>query len=175
RLKERGVSLLVTVDCGISNGAEVEAAARFGLDVVIIDHHQPPAVLPLAVAVVDPHRHDCSFPDKGLCAAGLAFYVVIGLRSKLRDLGWFTVSGDPDLRRYLDIVTLGTIADMVPLTGVNRTLIRRGLVELGTSTRPGLVALKEVAHIEGGEISAGQVGFQDRKSTRLNSSHVAIS
>ena len=160
RLKDRGASLVVTVDCGISNAHEVEAAATMGLDMVVVDHHQPPEELPPAVAVINPHRRDCTFPDKGLCAAGLAFYLAIGLRAKLRELGWFRISGDPDLRRYLDIVTLGTIADMVPLKGVNRTLIRRGLVELGTSTRPGLVALKEVAHIEGGEISAGQVGFQ---------------
>src|SRR5437870_3101006 len=160
RLRERGVGLVVTVDCGISNAREIDAARDFGLDVVVVDHHQPPDELPPAVAVIDPHRRDCLFPDKGLCAAGLAFYLVIGLRARLREAGWFAQSGDPDIRRYLDIVTLGTIADMVPLKGVNRTLIRRGLAELGTSTRPGLIALKEVAHIEGGEISAGQVGFQ---------------
>src|ERR1043166_8670704 len=159
RLKERGVTLVVTVDCGISNGPEVEAAMAIGLDIVIVDHHQPPDELPPAVAVINSHRPAGSFPDKGMCAAGLAFYLVIGLRAKLRDLGWFAASGDPDLRRYLDIVTLGTIADMVPLRGVNRTLIRRGLIELGTSTRPGLIALKEVANIGVGEISAGQVGF----------------
>jgi single-stranded-DNA-specific exonuclease len=160
RLKERGVSLVITVDCGISNAYEVEAAMDMGLDVVVVDHHQPPEELPPALAVINPHRHDCSFPDKGLCAAGLAFYLVIGLRAKLREAGWFARSGDPDLRRYLDIVTLGTIADMVPLKGVNRTLIRRGLVELAGSTRPGLVALKQVAQIAEGEVSAGQVGFQ---------------
>jgi single-stranded-DNA-specific exonuclease len=160
RLRERGVSLVITVDCGISNAHEVEAAMEMGLDVVVVDHHQPPEELPPALAVINPHRRDCSFPDKGLCAAGLAFYLVIGLRAKLREAGWFARSGDPDLRRYLDIVTLGTIADMVPLKGVNRTLIRRGLVELGGSTRPGLVALKQVAGIQEGEVSAGQVGFQ---------------
>ena len=160
RLKERGVTLVVTVDCGISNAPEIDAAGAMGLDVVVVDHHQPPAELPPAVAVVNPHRHDCSFPDKGLCAAGLAFYLAIALRAKLREAGWFAGSGEPDLRRYLDIVTLGTIADMVPLKGVNRTLIRRGLVELSGSARPGLVALKQVAHIAAGEVSAGQVGFQ---------------
>ncbi|HXV49739.1 MAG TPA: single-stranded-DNA-specific exonuclease RecJ [Candidatus Binatia bacterium] len=160
QLKERGVSLVVTVDCGISNANEIAAARGMGLDVVVVDHHQPPEELPPAVAVINPHRRDCSFPDKGLCAAGLAFYLIIGLRAKLRDAGWFASSGEPDLRRYLDIVTLGTIADMVPLTGVNRTLIRRGLVEVSGSTRPGLVALKQVAQIAAGEVSAGQIGFQ---------------
>jgi single-stranded-DNA-specific exonuclease len=160
RLHHQGVTLTVTVDCGISNAEEVEAAREFGLDIVIVDHHQPPAALPPAVAVINPHRADCAFPDKGLCAAGLAFYLVIGLRARLRAAGWFAASGDPDIRRHLDIVTLGTIADMVPLTGVNRTLIRRGLMELAASTRPGVAALKQVANISAGAITAGQVGFQ---------------
>lgn len=166
RLKERGVNLVVTVDCGISNAKEVAAAREFGLDVVVVDHHQPPEEFPPAVAVINPHRKDCEFPDKGLCAAGLAFYLVIGLRAKLRDAGWFANSAVPDIRRYLDIVTLGTIADMVPLTGVNRTLIKRGLCELGTSTRPGVVALKKVSGIAADEVTAGQVGF--RLGPRIN-------
>ena len=119
-----------------------------------------------AVAVINPHRKDCAFPDKGLCAAGLAFYLVIGLRAKLRDAGWFENSAAPDIRHYLDIVTLGTIADMVPLKGVNRTLIKRGLAELANSTRPGVVALKQVSGIAAGEVSAGQVGF--RLGPRIN-------
>jgi len=160
RLRERGVGLVVTVDCGITNGHEIGAARALGLDAVVVDHHQPPEELPPAVAVINPHRRDCSFPDKGLCAAGLAFYLVIGLRARLRQQGWFAGAADPDIRSYLDIVTLGTIADMVPLLGVNRTLIRRGLAELGGSTRPGIAALKQVANIQPGEVSAGQVGFQ---------------
>lgn len=166
RLKLRGVDLVVTIDCGISNAAEVKAAAEMGLDLVVVDHHQPPDELPPAVAVINPHRKDCAFPDKGLCAAGLAFYLVIGLRARLREAGWFENSTDPDIRRHLDIVTLGTIADMVPLKGVNRTLIRRGLAELSASQRPGVVALKQVANIGPGEVSAGQVGF--RLGPRIN-------
>jgi single-stranded-DNA-specific exonuclease len=154
------------VDCGISNAQEVAAARAMGLDVVVVDHHQPPTELPPAVAVINPHRKDCAFPDKGLCAAGLAFYLVIGLRAKLREQGWFIGAAEPDIRRYLDIVALGTIADMVPLRGVNRTLIRRGLAELASSTRPGVVALKQVASIAAGEVSAGQVGF--RLGPRIN-------
>ena len=166
RLKDRGVDLVITVDCGISNAAEVAAARSLGLDIVIVDHHQPPAELPVAIAVINPHRKDCAFPDKGLCAAGLSFYLLIGLRAKLRELGWFKDATDPDIRQYLDIVTLGTIADMVPLTGVNRTLIKRGLAELGISNRPGVVALKQVSGISPGEVSAGQVGF--RLGPRIN-------
>jgi single-stranded-DNA-specific exonuclease len=166
RLRERGVDLVVTVDCGISNGPEVKAAAGMGLSMVVVDHHQPPDELPPAHAVINPHRKDCAFPEKGLCAAGLAFYLVIGLRARLRDDGWFGSRGEPDIRRYLDIVTLGTIADMVPLQGVNRTLVRRGLVELSASMRPGVVALKQIASIPAGEVSAGQVGF--RLGPRIN-------
>jgi single-stranded-DNA-specific exonuclease len=166
QLKERGVDLVITIDCGISNAREVAAANEIGLDVVVVDHHLPPDELPAAVAVVNPHRQDCSFPDKGLCAAGLAFYLIIGLRAKLREQGWFTRSAAPDIRHYLDIVTLGTIADMVPLRGVNRTLIRRGLTELSNSTRPGIVALKQVSSISAGAVSAGQVGF--RLGPRIN-------
>lgn len=166
RLQERGARLVVTVDCGISNAKEVAAANNFGLDLVVIDHHQPPDELPPAVAVVNPHRKDCGFPDKGMCAAGLAFYLVIGLRAKLREAGWFKNDAAPDIRHFLDIVTLGTIADMVPLKGVNRTLIKRGLSELGASTRPGVIALKRVAGIADGEVSAGQVGF--RLGPRIN-------
>jgi single-stranded-DNA-specific exonuclease len=165
RMKDRGVGLVITVDCGISNGREIEAAREFGLDIIVIDHHQPPPELPRALAVVNPHRRDCPFPDKGLCAAGLAFYVVIALRAKLREAGWFS-NGALDIRPYLDIVTLGTIADMVPLKGVNRTLLRRGLQELSASNRPGVVALKKVAGVPAGIVSAGQVGF--RLGPRIN-------
>jgi single-stranded-DNA-specific exonuclease len=160
RLKERGVRLVITVDSGISNFNEVAAAREIGVDIVIVDHHQPPERLPQAVAVVNPHRNDCSFPDKGLCAAGLAFYLLIALRARLREAGWFGTSGDPDLRRHLDIVALGTIADMVPLKGVNRTLVKRGLTALGASKRPGVMALKQIAGFGPGDVTAGQVGFQ---------------
>jgi single-stranded-DNA-specific exonuclease len=160
RFGAQGVALIVTVDCGIANFAEVAAARELGLDVVVVDHHQPPEELPPAVAVINPHRRDCCFPDKGLCAAGLAFYLVMAVRATLRQCGWFKIRPEPDVRRYLDIVTLGTIADMVPLLGVNRTLIRRGLAELAASARPGVLALKQVANLAPGDISAGQVGFQ---------------
>jgi single-stranded-DNA-specific exonuclease len=160
RLRDQGIGLVVTVDSGISNFAEVKGAREFGLDIVIIDHHQPPEELPPAIAIVNPHRKDCFFPDKGMCAAGLAFYLVIALRARLRDAGWFSGATEPDIRRQLDIVALGTIADMVPLKGVNRTLIKRGLAELSSSKRPGVIALKQVAGFGEGPVSAGQVGFQ---------------
>ena len=160
-LHSRDVTLIVTVDCGISNADEVVYAGTLGMDVVIVDHHQLPERLPdAAAAVINPQRPDCAFPDKGLCAAGLAFYLVIGLRANLRESGWFEPNAVPDIRRHLDIVTLGTIADMVPLRGANRVLTRRGLVELGSSTRPGIMALREVAGLPPGAVDAGTVAFQ---------------
>lgn len=166
RLGLQGVSLVVSVDCGISNTEEVRGARGLGIDMIVVDHHQPPPELPPAVAVLNPHRVDCPFPDKGLSGAGLAFYLIIGLRARLRERGKFTTGGGPDIRRYLDVITLGTIADMVPLRGVNRALTRRGLMELGQSIRPGILALKEVAGISSGPVSAGQVGF--RLGPRIN-------
>ena len=160
RLLSLGVRLVVTVDCGISNYQEVELARQLGIDVIVVDHHQLVHGLPSAIAVLNPHRPDCAFPDKGLSGAGLAFYLIMALRTKLRESGWFDQSNIPDVRRYLDIVTLGTIADMVPLTGVNRVLARRGLVELGSSMRPGILALKQVARVSAGEVNVGQVAFQ---------------
>ena len=160
-LHSRDVTLIVTVDCGISNADEVVYAGTLGMDVVIVDHHQLPERLPdAAAAVINPQRPDCAFPDKGLCAAGLAFYLVIGLRANLRESGWFEPNAVPDIRRHLDIVTLGTIADMVPLRGANRVLTRRGLVELGSSTRPGIMALREVVGLPPGAVDAGTVAFQ---------------
>ena len=167
KLHSRQVTLIITVDCGVSNAEEVAFARTLGMDVVIVDHHQLPARMPdAAVAVINPQRTDCAFPDKGLCAAGLAFYLVIGLRASLRESGWFEPDGAPDIRRHLDIVTLGTIADMVPLRGANRVLTRRGLVELGGSTRPGIVALREVAEVPPGPVDAGAVAF--RLGPRIN-------
>ena len=155
-----GVRLIVTVDCGISNPEEIKLARALGMDVVIVDHHLPPATLPPATAILNPHRSDCSFPDKGLCAAGLAFYLIMGLRAHLRETGWFAHTDEPDIRPYLDVIALGTIADMVPLRGANRVFTRRGLMELSRSSRAGILALKKVAAIASGEIEAGQVGFQ---------------
>ena len=161
RLHSRDVALIITVDCGISNADEVAYARTLGMDVVIVDHHQLPERLPEeAAAVINPQRTDCEFPDKGLCAAGLAFYLVIGLRANLRESGWFEPDAVPDIRRHLDIVTLGTIADMVPLRGTNRVLTRRGLVELGSSRRPGILALREVVGMPAGAVDAGTVAFQ---------------
>ncbi|HWP56883.1 MAG TPA: single-stranded-DNA-specific exonuclease RecJ [Candidatus Acidoferrales bacterium] len=160
RLASLGARLVVTVDCGISNPGEIELARALGMDVVIVDHHLPPPVLPPATAVLNPHRQDCPFPDKALSAAGLVFYLLMGVRARLREIGWFSGTDEPDVRSYLDVIALGTIADMVPLRGANRVLTRRGLIELERSSRPGILALKKVAGVADGKIEAGRVGFQ---------------
>ncbi|PNU20749.1 single-stranded-DNA-specific exonuclease RecJ [Geothermobacter hydrogeniphilus] len=156
--------VVVSVDCGISAHAEAELAAELGLDLIITDHHQPPDSLPRALALVNPHQPGCSFPDRNLCGVGVAFMLLVALRKALRERGWFAQRPEPDLRQQLDLVALGTVADLVPLTGLNRTLVRSGLQRLDQGPRPGIRALKDVAGVR--EVSAGAVGF--RLAPRLN-------
>lgn len=158
RAVEVGAAVILTADCGIVAHETVTAAAEAGVDVVVTDHHTPGETLPAAVAVVNPNRADCTGGEPGLCGAGVAFKLLerlVALRG-----------GDPgELLPHLDLVALATVADLVPLTGENRVLVRYGLRALASSTKPGLVALKEVAGIEG-EVSSGQVGF--RMAPRIN-------
>lgn len=157
-LAEEGVKLLITVDCGISNVEEILAARELGISTIVVDHHLVPEPRPAALAILNPHQPDCPFPAKELSGAGLAFYLLLGLRVASREREGAQVTPDP--RPYLDIISLGTIADMVPLSGINRVLVKRGLAELTRTTRPGLVALKEVAMLLGETIQAGHVAFQ---------------
>ncbi len=158
-----GVKVIVSVDCGINACDEAELAAANGIDLIITDHHQPGAKLPPALCCLNPHRADDRYPDKYLCGVGVAFMLVVALRSHLRQHG---LLGDktPDIRYLLDLVCLGTIADIVPLLGVNRLLVKAGLRLLNGTCRPGLAALKQVAKVT--EVSAGQVGY--RLAPRLN-------
>ncbi len=159
-----GAKLAVSVDCGVSAHAEARLAGELGLDLIITDHHQPPENLPEALAVINPHRSDCVFPDKGLAGVGVAFMLLVALRSRLRSTGWFKARAEPDLRRSLDLVALGTIADIAPLTGLNRILVKAGLAMLNQGQRPGIEALKQVADVK--EVDCGSVGF--RLAPRLN-------
>ncbi|ABX07463.1 MAG TPA: single-stranded-DNA-specific exonuclease RecJ [Herpetosiphon sp.] len=160
KLHQEGLDLLVTVDCGISNVAEISRANELGFDTIVLDHHQPPANLPPAYAVVDPKRSDCAYPFKGLCGVGVAF--------KLYEALWRAGIQPNNLRArdILDVVALGTIADMMPLTGENRVLVHFGLQAMNESQRPGLKALLRVAGVEQGKIDASSVGF--RLSPRIN-------
>ncbi|MDO9080567.1 MAG: single-stranded-DNA-specific exonuclease RecJ [Desulfuromonadales bacterium] len=159
-----GARVAVSVDCGISAVEEAEVAHELGLDLIITDHHQPPAILPVACAIVNPHLLDSLYPDKELAGVGVAFMLLIALRSRLRDSGAFTAKPEPDLRYSLDLVALGTIADVVPLRGVNRILTRIGLGIINQGRRPGLKALAAAAGIR--QVTCGNVAFS--LAPRLN-------
>jgi len=167
RIAQEGTRLLVSLDCGITSVAEVARARDLGMEVVIVDHHTVPGTLPEATAVLNPHQPGCEYPTRALCAAGVAFNLVMALRRSLRTLGWFERRPEPALKPLMDLVALATVCDVVPLTGANRILVRHGLEALGRAARPGIRALKEVAGLEPeGAVSAGQVGF--RLGPRIN-------
>jgi len=160
-LAAAGVTLMVTVDCGGVSHDEIGLARTLGIDTIVCDHHQVSGTPLPALAVLNPIEADAGFPFKGLCGAGVAFYLALGVRMRLRERG---VAPLPDLRRYLDLVTLGTLADIVPLVEENRVLVKHGLRELQHTDQPGLVALKAVSGVE--EVTTGAVGF--RLAPRLN-------
>lgn len=161
----RGAAVIVTVDCGITAVAEAELCAARGIDLIITDHHTPGVSLPTATVIINPLQPGCTFPFKSLAGVGLAFNLAMALRSRLRNEGVFHRTPEPNLREYLDLVALGTVADVVPLVDENRIFVRYGLKELTTSSRAGVLALKKVAGVEG-EVTCGMVGF--RLAPRLN-------
>ena len=147
----KGCGLVVTVDCGVTAVEAVERGRALGLDTIVTDHHEPPAVLPAAYAVVNPLRPGCSYPFKALAGVGVTFKLAEAL---LRGRG-----GVEKAREFLDVVALGTIADVVPLVGENRVLARLGLDRLNQTRLIGLRALMEVAGLAGRPVSGGQVAF----------------
>lgn len=159
-----GARVIVSVDCGVSAADEAILARDHGIDLIVTDHHQPPPQLPCAYAIVNPQRVDSTFPGGDLSGVGVAFFLLVAVRRVLREAGWFNGREEPDLRNYLDLVALGTIADLVPLRGVNRLLTRWGLGLLAQGCRPGIVALREVAGVK--IVNSGAVGFQ--LAPRLN-------
>lgn len=151
-LKEQGVSLIVTVDNGISSVQEVVRANELGIDVVVTDHHRPQEILPDAVAVVDAYRPDDTSPYKHFSGVGIAFKLLMALEDGAGDV-------EDLLEAYSDLAAIGTIGDIVPLTGENRTLIRAGLERLSQSDRPGVQALLENAGIAGKALTSTNVAF----------------
>jgi len=145
KLAASGIKLMITVDCGSSNGPEIELASSLGMDVVVTDHHEISGDAPNAAAVLNPKQKGCTFPFKGLAGVGVAFNLIMALRAHLRENGWFTSAAAPNLKRYLDLVAIGTVADLVPLMDENRILVSYGLKELENTERPGLKALIEIA------------------------------
>lgn len=151
-LKEKGVSLIVTVDNGISSVQEVARANELGIDVVVTDHHRPQEILPDAVAIVDAYRPDDTSPYKHFSGVGIAFKLLMALEDGAGDV-------EDLLEAYSDLAAIGTIGDIVPLTGENRTLIRAGLERLSQSDRPGVQALLENAGIAGKALTSTNVAF----------------
>jgi len=157
-LQERGVSLIITVDCGVTTVEEAAFAAGIGVDMIVTDHHECREELPNVIAVVDPKRPDCNYPSRDLAGVGVAFKLLCALE------------GSPEkmLDEYSDLVAVGTIADVMPLVGENRYIVKHGLKKLMNSPRPGLRALMEEAGLGDKRITATNVGFT--LAPRLNAS-----
>lgn len=154
--------LIITVDNGISSCEGVARAKELGIRVLITDHHLPPKQLPAADAIVNPNQEKCDFPSKALAGVGVIFYVILALRSQLRELNWFSEQGitEPNLATFLDLVALGTVADVVPLDHSNRILVHQGVQRIRSGhCRPGIRALLEVAGKETRRLSTQDLGF----------------
>jgi len=158
---ERQPQLLITVDNGISSVEGVAAAKAAGLTVLVTDHHLPGAELPAADAIVNPNQPGCEFPSKALAGVGVMFYVLLALRARLREMGWFTAQRpEPNLGVLLDLVSLGSVADVVPLDANNRILVHQGLARIRAGrARPGLRAILEVAGRDHRRITSTDLGF----------------
>ncbi|MBT8386670.1 MAG: single-stranded-DNA-specific exonuclease RecJ [Ignavibacteria bacterium] len=151
QVREKGTSLLITVDCGITAIEETEYANQIGMDVIICDHHQPKEEIPNAVAVLDPLKPSCNYPFKYLSGAGVAFKLAQGIGERI---------GRRDLcLQYLDLVALAGAADIVPLNDENRVLVAEGLNMINNNPRPAMEALIEVSHLQPGKLNSGQVVF----------------
>jgi single-stranded-DNA-specific exonuclease len=154
--------LILTVDNGISSVDGVAAARKRGLDVIVTDHHLPGRVLPDALAIVNPNQSGCEFPSKSIAGVGVVFYLMLALRAYLRDQGWFEANKlqAPNMAEYLDLVALGTVADVVPLDAVNRVLVYQGLQRIRAGRcRPGILALLAIAKRDYRFVVAQDMGF----------------
>ncbi len=158
----QGAQLLVTVDNGISCIAGVNRAKELGLQVVVTDHHLPGKITPNADAIVNPNQHGCQFESKALAGVGVAFYLMLALRKHGREQGYFTKRAipEPNIAQLLDLVALGTVADVVPLDANNRILVAQGLKRIRAGqTRPGIQALIDIAKREQSQLIASDFGF----------------
>lgn len=159
KLKNAGVSVVITVDCGTTAFGPLEAASEAGLDVIVVDHHVSEPRLPEALAVINPNRLDEESPVGQLCAAGVTFLLVVAVNRALREAWWYGEGHDePDLMDWLDLVALATIADVVPLKGLNRAFVRRGLAVMARRRNQGLASLADMAKIKSAP-DAWHLGF----------------
>ncbi|SEM33336.1 single-stranded-DNA-specific exonuclease [Pseudomonas sp. ok272] len=157
---QRQPQLLITVDNGISSVEGVAAAKQAGLKVLVTDHHLPGDELPLADAIVNPNQPGCEFPSKALAGVGVIFYVLMALRARLRSLGWYETRPQPNIGELLDLVALGSVADVVPLDANNRILVHQGLERIRAGrARPGIKAILEVAKRDHSRITSTDLGF----------------
>jgi len=183
KLQGEGASLVLTVDCGQTAFEPLAEVAEAGLDVIVVDHHAGEVRLPKAYAVVNPNRMDDDSPHGQMAAVGVTFLVVVAVNRVLKDAGWYEDRNTPDLMQWLDIVALGTVCDVVPLTGVNRALVAQGLKVLAQRSNIGLRMLADVAGVKekpgayhlgfvlGPRINAGGRVGQSDLGTRLLSTH----
>ncbi|HHF5564749.1 TPA: single-stranded-DNA-specific exonuclease RecJ [Haemophilus influenzae] len=157
---EKGVQLLMTVDNGVSSFEGIAFLKEKGIRVLVTDHHLPPETLPPADAIVNPNLSQCHFPSKSLAGVGVAFYLMLAVRAKFRELGIFTAETQPHFTDLLDLVALGTIADVVPLDQNNRILAYQGLMRIrARHCRPGIIALAEVANRNVEQFTSSDLGF----------------
>ncbi|CAA7612921.1 single-stranded-DNA-specific exonuclease RecJ [Magnetospirillum sp. UT-4] len=148
RLKDEGIGLVVTVDCGTTAYAPLAGAAAAGLEIIVVDHHEAEPALPECYALVNPNRLDEDSPHGHLAAVGVAFLLAVAVNRDLKTAGWYRNRPAPDLLQWLDVVALGTVCDVVPLTGVNRALVAQGLKVMARRGNAGLAALADVAGIK---------------------------
>ncbi|MCA9771423.1 MAG: single-stranded-DNA-specific exonuclease RecJ [Myxococcales bacterium] len=159
-LAEAGAKVLITVDCGVTSVEEAALARELGVDLIVNDHHEPGPAIPQAFALLNPKLAGNAFPFDGICGTGVAFHLLMALRARLREGGFFATHPEPNLLRYLDLVAIATVADLVPLVDVNRVLVKYGLREMAKSERAGVRALLEVGEINPARLNAGHLGFQ---------------
>ncbi len=166
RLHEEGCDLIITVDCGVSNVEEITLARKLGMRVIVVDHHTVPPILPPADAILNPLQPGCNYPFKHMAAVGVTFNLVVALRATLRKHGVYEHIPEPDLRNSLDLVALGTVADVVPLTEENRIFVRHGLDVIAGRRRPGVAALMERASSDGLAVTPQTISY--RIAPRIN-------
>ena len=185
-LYDKGSELIITVDCGISSFEPLKAMTKVNLDLIVIDHHIPDQVLPPAYAIINPKRSDTQKGFEDLCAAGVVFIFLIGLNRELRNRGFFSKKKEPNLMKFLDLVALGTVCDVVPLKGLNRAFVKQGLSIMMKRENLGLKALSDVSKLSskpntqslgfslgprinaGGRIGNSQLGVNLLKETNEN-------
>ena len=167
KIANGNTGLIITVDCGISSFSEITLAQKLGMQVIVTDHHQLPSGFEPLCPTINPLRPDSAFPFRELAGVGLAFYLAIAIRSNLRDTGFFQDKSEPDLRPYLGLVAIGTIADIVPLIEENRIFVKRGLTVLTKTQNPGIKELLRVSGIVNSKaITTHDIAF--KLAPRLN-------